>query len=117
MACEQIFASFASPKDTAMNINFQTICIIYLAAINLFALLLMGYDKLRAAHGSWRVPEKNLFLTAIIGGSIGSLAGMYLFRHKTQHPSFTIGMPVILILQLLLAIWLIFFSPFTFLIL
>ena len=61
---------------------------------------LMGIDKWKARRGRWRISEKTLFLAAIFGGSIGSLAGMYLFRHKTKHLRFTIGIPVILVLQM-----------------
>ena len=64
----------------------------------------MGADKWKARHDNWRVPEKTLFLSAILGGSVGALAGMYLFRHKTKHLSFTIGMPVILALQIALVL-------------
>ena len=72
----------------------------YMVLINLLALALMGIDKWKARRGRWRISEKTLFLAAIFGGSIGSLAGMYLFRHKTKHLRFTIGIPVILVLQM-----------------
>ena len=74
----------------------------YLICINLLAFLLMGQDKHRARHRKWRIPEKTLFLTAILRGSIGSILGMQLFRHKTKHPTFIIGMPCILVAQILL---------------
>lgn len=74
---------------------------IYLVAVNLVALLMFGIDKLKARHSFWRIPEKTLILSALLGGSIGALAGMYLFRHKTQHKLFTIGVPFILLLQIL----------------
>ena len=79
---------------------------IYLLLINAAAFLLMLIDKWKAKRGHWRIPEKVLFLTAILGGSIGALAGMYLVRHKTKHLSFTIGMPTILALQIIGMIWL-----------
>ena len=67
---------------------------------------LMGIDKWKAKREAWRVPEKVLFLSALAGGSIGALAGMAFFRHKTLHWSFRIGMPAILVLQVvLLALW------------
>lgn len=72
---------------------------IYLLIVNALGFLLMLIDKWKAVHDRWRIPEKTLFLTAILGGSIGALVGMYLFRHKTKHRSFTIGIPAILILQ------------------
>ncbi len=75
----------------------------YLIVLNLLAFLLMGLDKAKARRHRWRIPEKALFLSAILGGSIGAIAGMQLFRHKTKHASFRIGMPCILILQLALA--------------
>ena len=65
-----------------------------------------GHRKWKAKHGAWRVPEKVLFLSALAGGSLGALAGMALFRHKTRHWSFRLGMPAILILQVVvLLLW------------
>ena len=61
---------------------------------------MMGIDKLKAKKNAWRVPEKTLFAVSIIGGSIGTWAGMYVFRHKTKHWYFVIGMPMILVLQI-----------------
>lgn len=77
--------------------------ILYLLIVNAAGFLLMLADKRKAKKKSWRIPEKVLFLTAILGGSIGCHLGMYTFRHKTKHPRFTIGIPAILILQGLLA--------------
>ena len=76
---------------------------IYLLLINALGFLLMLIDKRKAMKNRWRIPEKTLFLTALLGGSIGSLAGMYTFRHKTKHLSFTLGIPAILILQCVIA--------------
>lgn len=78
----------------------------YLVIINLVAFALMGIDKGKAKRGAWRIPEKTLFLSAILGGSIGAIAGMQHFRHKTKHWYFKYGMPLILILQLILAVFL-----------
>ena len=78
----------------------------YLAAVNVLAFALMGIDKVKAKRGAWRIPEKVLFLSALIGGSIGAIAGMFVFRHKTKHLSFVLGLPAILLLQLALALWL-----------
>lgn len=86
------------------------ILLIYLAAVNLFGLIIMGVDKSRAKRRKWRIPEATLFLVAIIGGSIGSIAGMYLFRHKTKHWYFVVGMPVILVLQIITAL-ILYFAP------
>ena len=77
--------------------------IYYWMTINIVAFFLMGIDKKKARTGAWRIPEKTLFLSAILGGSIGSICGMQLFRHKTKHKSFVIGMPAILVVQLSLA--------------
>ena len=79
--------------------------ILYLLIINAAAFLLMLIDKRRAQKNKWRIPEKTLFLTAILGGSIGALPGMYTFRHKTKHLSFVIGMPIILTAHIFLAIY------------
>lgn len=76
----------------------------YLLFANLVGFVLMGIDKHKAKKKQWRIPEKTLFLSAILGGSIGALYGMHLFRHKTKHKSFKFGMPAILIVQLLLII-------------
>lgn len=77
---------------------------IYLILVNLTGFIQMFVDKRKAQKGAWRIPEKTLFLIAIIGGSIGSILGMYTFRHKTKHMSFVIGMPLILILQIVLTV-------------
>jgi len=63
-------------------------------------------DKRKAKRGAWRIPEATLMWVAALGGSIGSLAGMYTFRHKTKHAKFTIGIPVILTIQIIAAGWL-----------
>ena len=78
--------------------------LIYLAIMNIAAFLVMGMDKSRARNQGWRIPEKTLFLLSLLGGSLGSLAGMYLFRHKTRHWYFVIGMPLILVAHIVLAI-------------
>ncbi len=75
----------------------------YMIMINVAAFFLIGIDKKKAQLGAWRIPERTLFLSALLGGSVGAIAGMQLFRHKTRHRSFVIGMPAILIVQLLLA--------------
>lgn len=75
------------------------IIFLYLELVNLAAFALYGIDKRRAKRGKWRVPEAALLLIAVIGGSVGALAGMYLFRHKTRKPRFSVGVPVILAMQ------------------
>ncbi len=78
----------------------------YLAAANLAALAAFGVDKRRAKRGAWRIPERTLFLLAILGGSIGAFLGMHVFHHKTKHWYFRWGIPAILLLQCAAAIWL-----------
>ena len=80
--------------------------LIYLLIINLIGFFAMLLDKQKAKKNKWRVRESTLLGVAIIGGSIGVLAGMYTVRHKTRHKKFSIGVPVIIILQCLLAIYL-----------
>lgn len=79
---------------------------VYLFMINLAGLVLMACDKQRAKKYQWRIPEKTLFLMALLGGSAGSWLGMYLFHHKTKHWYFVVGMPGILTVQILIGIWL-----------
>ena len=67
---------------------------------NIFAFFLYAADKIRAKLNQWRIPERVLLLAALIGGSVGALLAMYLLRHKTKHPKFTVGVPLILILQI-----------------
>ena len=76
--------------------------LIYLLLINAAGLVLMLADKIRARNGAWRISELTLMLTAALGGSVGVHMGMYLFRHKTRHPKFTLGVPAILTVQILL---------------
>lgn len=80
----------------------RTLLIGYVILINLIGFLLMGIDKRKARRRKYRIAERTLFLISLIGGSIGTLIGMYVFRHKTRHLSFVLGIPLILILQLLL---------------
>ncbi len=80
---------------------------IYLFLINALGLIFMLVDKKKAQRGAWRIPEATLMLLAALGGSVGSLLGMYWFRHKTKHPKFYLGIPAILILQIALAVFLI----------
>lgn len=80
--------------------------LIYLGLINLAAFALMFADKANARRKARRIPEKVLFLSALLGGSVGAIAGMYICRHKTNHLSFVLGLPFILLLQLAAALWL-----------
>ena len=83
--------------------------IIYLIVINLIGFYMMWSDKSRAKWEKWRIPEQTLFIVTALGGGIGTIAGMYTFRHKTKKLKFTIGLPTILILEIILAVYLIFF--------
>lgn len=83
-----------------------TLLLGYFIIMNLIGFALMGIDKYRAKKRSFRIPEATLFIVAIIGGSIGSIIGMYAFRHKTRHWYFVYGMPFILILQIIFFIFL-----------
>ena len=75
------------------------VLLLYLAATNLLDFIAMGADKRRAKQGLRRIPETSLLLVAVIGGSVGGLLGMLVFRHKTRHAAFAVGLPVILLLQ------------------
>lgn len=76
--------------------------IYYLLFINIIGFLAMGIDKLKAQKGWWRIPEGTLMMLCLLGGGIGTIAGMYTFRHKTKKMKFTIGMPTILITEIAL---------------
>ena len=78
----------------------------YLLIVNAIAFLLMLIDKQKARKNKWRISEATLMFSAILGGSIGALLGMYTFRHKTKHLKFTLGIPAILVLQIFLVIFL-----------
>ena len=80
---------------------------IYLVVMNVLGVAVMWSDKMRARLHRWRIPEKVLFGVSLLGGSAGTWAGMYLFRHKTKHWYFVVGMPLILVCQAALAIYLV----------
>ena len=83
---------------------------IYLVGINLISFLTMYVDKKKAQKGKWRISEWTLFMLVILGGGIGGIAGMKVFRHKTKKAKFYIGFPAIIILQIALIIWIICLS-------
>ena len=83
----------------------QIALVAWLVCLNAAAFAAMGLDKRRARRDAWRIRERTLFLLALLGGSVGAIAGMYLFHHKTRHWYFVVGMPAILILQLALAVF------------
>ncbi|MBP5364890.1 MAG: DUF1294 domain-containing protein [Bacteroidales bacterium] len=87
-----------------MNIYLR-ILILYLLAVNLLTLILYVADKRKARKGRWRIPESTLVLSAWIGGSVGALVGMYVFRHKTKHWKFRILVPLAFAAHVALAVW------------
>lgn len=93
-----------------------TYIVSYLIIINLIGFVIMGVDKLKAKKRAWRIPESTLFVVALIGGSLGTTAGMHIFRHKTRHWYFLYGMPAILLIQIAIVVALIY-SPIQFTIL
>lgn len=80
--------------------------ILYFIIINLIGVGIMALDKYKAEKGKWRIPENTLFLVTILGGGIGTLFGMYKFRHKTKKMKFVIGFPTILIIEIILMLYL-----------
>ncbi|ADL34550.1 hypothetical protein bpr_I1815 [Butyrivibrio proteoclasticus B316] len=85
----------------------------YLILTNIIGFALMGIDKRRARKNAFRIPEATLFSIAIIGGSLGSILGMLIFRHKTRHWYFMLGLPLILLIQILL-VAVLFWLPISF---
>lgn len=81
--------------------------VIYLLVINVIAFLAMGLDKWKAKRGAWRIPEQTLMSLVLLGGGIGGIAGMYVFRHKTKKARFFVGFPVILILEIVACVYLV----------
>lgn len=79
--------------------------LIYLISINIIGILIMYIDKRKAKYGKWRISENTLLIVALLGGSIGTIIGMYWFRHKTQKIKFILGFPTILIAELILIIY------------
>lgn len=79
--------------------------VIYFIVINIIGFFIMWLDKRKAKKGAWRIPEKTLFLITALGGGIGTIAGMYKFRHKTQKWNFVIGFPTITILEIIAVIY------------
>ena len=93
---------FNNQNTISLNDLFSTKnIIIYIIIINIIGFLIMLIDKKKAIKGSYRIPEKTLFLITAIGGGIGTTLGMYVFRHKTKKLNFVIGMPLITILEVI----------------
>lgn len=80
--------------------------LVLLAVMSVFLFAMMGIDKGKARRGRWRIPEKTLFVFALLGGAVGGTAGMFLFRHKTKHLSFRLLFPLLAAAQLALCAWL-----------
>ena len=85
--------------------SFTQIAVIYLIVINILGFLVMGLDKHKAKMAERRIPENTLFMFTILGGGIGNIAGMYVFHHKTKKMKFKVGMPLILILEILIFVY------------
>lgn len=92
------------------DISLKTIIILYLVIINVVTFLLYGVDKWKAQRARWRIPESVLLGMAAIGGSVGAWLGMQAWRHKTQHAKFRYGVPIILIAQVALLVWFLFYK-------
>lgn len=86
--------------------SVNTLLIIYFGVMTIVGYASMGIDKAKAKKRAWRIPEATLFSIAILGGSIGSILGMFHFRHKTKHWYFVVGMPLIFFIQLAIAVYL-----------
>lgn len=84
----------------------QKALIYYLIGINILTFFIYGIDKRKAEKGSWRISEATLLMVAAIGGSIGALFGMRVWHHKTLHKKFRYGIPLILLMQIALIVWL-----------
>lgn len=97
-----------SDLDSRRKVRYNAVMkmlFIYLILVNVLSFLLMAEDKRRARRRRWRIPERTLFAVALLGGSLGSLVGMYLCHHKTKHWYFVLGMPIILVVQVIIAFW------------
>ena len=91
-------------KQIIESIGFSNF-LIYLLVINIVGFLYMGIDKWKAKRNAWRIPEDTLFALTALGGGIGTITGMYTFRHKTKKAKFTVGLPAILILEIILLVY------------
>ena len=96
--------------------NVIKIVLLYILLVNLGGFISFGIDKRRSIRSKWRIPETTLLTYALLGGSVGCLLGMQIFRHKTQKPLFSIGVPVILVAQIIIVLAFFFLTPFSFMI-
>lgn len=81
----------------------EKMILIYLLSVNFAALCLYGLDKYKAIKHQWRIPERNLIGIALFGGGVGAYLGMRVFHHKTKHPKFSIGVPIIIVIEAVIA--------------
>ena len=86
--------------------TLEKLIVIYLVAVNVVTFFMYGIDKFKAKHSMWRISEATLLGMAVIGGSIGAWLGMRVWHHKTMHKKFQLGIPLILIIQLAIVLWL-----------
>lgn len=96
-----MFEDLTTIKDIFSTQNI----VLYFVIINIIGFLIMFIDKQKAKRGAWRIPEKTIFIITALGGGIGTIAGMYAFRHKTQKLQFVIGLPFITILEIILIVY------------
>ena len=97
------FTFFSDSYSISNNINI--LLVLYLLVMNITGIAVMAIDKSKARHHAWRIPEKTLFLVSLLGGSLGTWAGMYIFRHKTRHWYFVAGMPAIFFIQIVALVY------------
>ena len=107
MMCSFIEVGDGFMQDIGSMFSIKNI-IIYFILINIIGFFAMYIDKQKAKKGKWRIPEKTLFIITALGGGIGTIIGMYKFRHKTQKLNFVVGFPVITILEIIAIIWFLF---------
>lgn len=92
------------------------IVLLYILSVNLGGFIAFGIDKKRAVRAKWRIPETTLMTFALLGGAPGCILGMQVFRHKTMKPLFSVGIPIILIVQVIATLVFFFLTPFSFMI-
>lgn len=95
---------FENTIDFSKIFNLQNI-IIYVILINIITFIVIGIDKKKARFGKWRISESTLFTLVLLGGGIGGIAGMYVFRHKTKKMRFVIGFPAILLFEIFVIVY------------
>lgn len=88
-------------------VDFYSLLAAYLVIINILSLLMFGYDKLKAKKNGWRIPESRFLVLGFLGGAVGIYIGMKIFRHKTKHMLFVLGIPLLMVLNLVIIYYLI----------